>query len=62
VEVFDGVGEKEGYFTSKDFLPRVSAGSKPGMCSCKSDLPELHGRVGTANLPSPPNNSQPSPG
>lgn len=45
VEVFDGVGEKEGYFTSKDFLPRVSAGSKPGMCSCKSDLPDLHGRV-----------------
>jgi len=45
IDVFQGLGEKEGYLTSKDFLPRVSAGSKAGMCACKSALPELHGRV-----------------
>jgi len=49
IDVFQGLGEKEGYLTSKDFLPRVSAGSKAGMCACKSALPELHGRVGTAS-------------
>ncbi|KAL6074278.1 Dihydropyrimidine dehydrogenase [NADP(+)] [Balamuthia mandrillaris] len=44
-----GLSTNEGFFTSKDFLPRVSAASKPGMCACKSssspDLPQLHGKV-----------------
>jgi dihydropyrimidine dehydrogenase (NADP+) len=36
---------KFGFYTSKDFLPAVAKGSKPGMCGCKSQLPVLHGTV-----------------
>ncbi|XP_013417109.1 dihydropyrimidine dehydrogenase [NADP(+)] isoform X2 [Lingula anatina] len=45
ISIFDGLTENMGFFTSKDFLPRVSAASKPGMCHCKSWLPSLHGNV-----------------
>ncbi|XP_013413199.1 dihydropyrimidine dehydrogenase [NADP(+)]-like [Lingula anatina] len=34
-----------GFYTSKSFLPKVAAASKPGMCACKSQLPSLHGNV-----------------
>lgn len=36
-----------GFFTSKNFLPAVAKGSKPGMCVCKSNgkLPSLCGNV-----------------
>jgi dihydropyrimidine dehydrogenase (NADP+) len=45
-KVFQGLTTKEGFFTSKDFLPQVSAASKPGMCGCKKpQLPDLKGRV-----------------
>lgn len=44
--VFEGLTESQGFFTSKDFLPRVADGSKKGMCSCKaSNLPTLSGNV-----------------
>eukprot|EP01090_Pellita_catalonica_P013334 TRINITY_DN3126_c0_g2_i1.p1 TRINITY_DN3126_c0_g2~~TRINITY_DN3126_c0_g2_i1.p1 ORF type:complete len:752 (+),score=128.88 TRINITY_DN3126_c0_g2_i1:1-2256(+) len=46
--MFDGLTPEKGFYTSKDFLPVVSAGSKPGMCGCDSSkvkLPELHGKV-----------------
>ncbi|CAG9804575.1 unnamed protein product [Chironomus riparius] len=44
--VFEGLSEANGFFTSKDFLPRVADGSKRGMCSCKaSNLPSLNGTV-----------------
>lgn len=44
--VFDGLTESNGFFTSKDFLPRVADGSKRGMCSCKAtNLPSLSGIV-----------------
>lgn len=43
--VFAGLGEAQGFFTSKSFLPQVARGSKAGMCACKSALPRLHGNV-----------------
>lgn len=46
--LFANLNEGQGFYTSKSFLPKVSAGSKPGMCSCKSEeapLPALYGRV-----------------
>eukprot|EP01129_Flabellula_baltica_P010680 TRINITY_DN4535_c0_g1_i1.p1 TRINITY_DN4535_c0_g1~~TRINITY_DN4535_c0_g1_i1.p1 ORF type:complete len:971 (-),score=260.37 TRINITY_DN4535_c0_g1_i1:280-3192(-) len=42
---FVGLTEEMGFYTSKGFLPKVSSGSKPGMCSCKSALPDVKGRV-----------------
>eukprot|EP01132_Coremiostelium_polycephalum_P000374 gene374-471_t len=45
-KVFQGLTEAEGFFTSKEFLPAVSKGSKPGMCGCSSSqLPDIRGRV-----------------
>jgi len=44
-KIFEGFGEKEGFYSSKDFLPLVTKASKPGMCSCKSKLPGLYGKV-----------------
>jgi hypothetical protein len=41
-------GSLQGYYSSKTFLPLVAKASKPGMCSCKSQLPELHGQVANA--------------
>lgn len=46
--IFKGLSQQNGFFTSKDFLPLVSSGSKPGMCACKASapqLPSLHGNV-----------------
>jgi dihydropyrimidine dehydrogenase (NADP+) len=38
--------EEHGFWTSKDFLPKVSAGSKPGMCAGGGcGLPKLSGNV-----------------
>jgi len=42
---FEGLKVENGFYTSKGFLPLVSKGSKAGMCSCKSTLPQLHGNV-----------------
>mmetsp|Transcript_11752 Transcript_11752/g.29694 ORF Transcript_11752/g.29694 Transcript_11752/m.29694 type:complete len:1041 (-) Transcript_11752:229-3351(-) len=43
--IFKDLSEANGFYTSKTFLPLVTAGSKPGMCACKSALPALSGRV-----------------
>lgn len=45
--IFSGLTPNEGYYTSKNFLPAVAKGSKPGMCSCKNneELPRLRGNV-----------------
>ncbi|VDM80920.1 unnamed protein product [Strongylus vulgaris] len=46
VDVFDGLTQRHGFYTSKDFLPMVAAASKPGMCACsQKQLPSLRGRV-----------------
>ncbi|XP_023247062.1 dihydropyrimidine dehydrogenase [NADP(+)] isoform X2 [Copidosoma floridanum] len=48
VPIFEGLSREMGFYTSKNFLPAVSMGSKPGMCPCKSTtglLPNLHGNV-----------------
>ena len=42
--IFKDLGEDAGFYTSKDFLPLVSAASKPGLCGCKSKLPSLQVR------------------
>lgn len=44
--IFKGLTPDNGFYTSKDFLPIVSEGSKPGLCACKANnLPKLHGNV-----------------
>lgn len=44
--IFQGLSSEHGFYTSKDFLPIVSEGSKPGLCACKANqLPKLHGNV-----------------
>lgn len=43
--VFKGLNSDMGFYTSKDFLPKVAKASKPGMCACKSSLPSLKGTV-----------------
>lgn len=47
--IFKGLTAEHGFYSSKDFLPKVAAGSKPGLCACKAagggDLPQLHGNV-----------------
>ena len=45
IKLFEGLGEAQGYYTSKGFLPAVSKASKAGLCACKSKLPKLHGKV-----------------
>lgn len=45
IPIFQGLTEDQGFFTSKSFLPKVARASKPGMCVCKSQLPQLHGTV-----------------
>lgn len=45
ISLFDNLTVDDGFYTSKDFLPLVSKASKPGMCSCKSTLPSLYGKV-----------------
>uniref|UniRef100_A0A672Q2J4 Dihydropyrimidine dehydrogenase a, tandem duplicate 3 n=1 Tax=Sinocyclocheilus grahami TaxID=75366 RepID=A0A672Q2J4_SINGR len=44
-KLFDGLSTEQGFYTSKDFLPLVTKASKPGMCGCRSALPELRGTV-----------------
>uniref|UniRef100_A0A674BPI0 Dihydropyrimidine dehydrogenase [NADP(+)] n=1 Tax=Salmo trutta TaxID=8032 RepID=A0A674BPI0_SALTR len=44
-KIFQGLTVDQGFYTSKDFLPLVAKASKAGMCSCKSQLPELRGVV-----------------
>lgn len=47
--IFKELTEEQGFFTSKTFLPNVSAGSKPSVCACSgakgATLPKLHGIV-----------------
>ncbi|XP_043287629.1 dihydropyrimidine dehydrogenase [NADP(+)] [Venturia canescens] len=48
IGIFENLDEKMGFYTSKNFLPAVSLGSKAGMCPCKNgsrNLPQLHGNV-----------------
>ncbi|XP_026728900.1 dihydropyrimidine dehydrogenase [NADP(+)] [Trichoplusia ni] len=45
IPIFKGLNQEMGFYTSKDFLPLVSKGSKKGLCACKSALPSLHGNV-----------------
>lgn len=44
-EPFKGLDVKQGFYTSKTFLPLVTAGSKPGMCNagdcCSTGTPKL---------------------
>ncbi|XP_030629124.1 dihydropyrimidine dehydrogenase [NADP(+)] [Chanos chanos] len=44
-KIFEGLTMEHGFYTSKDFLPLVAKASKVGMCSCRSQLPDLHGNV-----------------
>lgn len=41
------MNESHGFYTSKNFLPQVADGSKPGLCACKANqsLPQLYGNV-----------------
>lgn len=46
--LFADLTNEMGFYTSKDFLPKVSRASKPGMCPCKANavaLPKLNGTV-----------------
>lgn len=48
IPIFENLDTNMGFYTSKNFLPAVSLGSKSGMCPCKSssrNLPELYGNV-----------------
>ncbi|XP_045158402.2 dihydropyrimidine dehydrogenase [NADP(+)]-like [Mercenaria mercenaria] len=45
ISIFENLTEEMGFFTSKDFLPKVTKASKAGMCACKSQLPQLSGKV-----------------
>eukprot|EP00755_Sulcionema_specki_P005421 Sspe_Gene.32720::Locus_16027_Transcript_1_1_Confidence_1.000_Length_3250::g.32720::m.32720/K00207/DPYD; dihydropyrimidine dehydrogenase (NADP+) len=48
-EPFQGLTPKEGFYTSKDFLPDAAVASKPGLCGCNTpkapELPKLYGKV-----------------
>lgn len=43
--IFADLTTDSGFYNSKEFLPKVAAASKAGMCACKSALPALHGNV-----------------
>ncbi|RWS08476.1 dihydropyrimidine dehydrogenase-like [NADP(+)] [Dinothrombium tinctorium] len=45
LDIFKNLSLENGFYTSKQFLPLVSAASKPGMCSCRERLPEMKGNV-----------------
>lgn len=45
IPIFEDLTETMGFYTSKDFLPLVSKGSKRGMCSCGPAMPALRGVV-----------------
>jgi len=42
--IFKNLTQEMGLHTSKSFLPAVSKASKPGMCGCKSQLPNFRGK------------------
>ncbi|KAM9326309.1 dihydropyrimidine dehydrogenase [NADP(+)] [Gastrophryne carolinensis] len=44
-DVFKNLTSEQGFYTSKDFLPRVAKASKLGMCACHSSLPSIKGAV-----------------
>uniref|UniRef100_A0A0K0DYG4 Dihydropyrimidine dehydrogenase [NADP(+)] n=1 Tax=Strongyloides stercoralis TaxID=6248 RepID=A0A0K0DYG4_STRER len=44
IPIFEGLTIENGFYTSKDYLPIVAKGSKPGMCTCSSSsLPSFVG-------------------
>lgn len=43
--IFEGLTIENGFYTSKNFLPKVAAGSKQGVCLCEAKLPQLNGNV-----------------
>ena len=43
ISIFESLTEEMGFYTSKDFLPKVTRASKAGMCACKSQLPAITG-------------------
>ncbi|CAG0887949.1 unnamed protein product [Cyprideis torosa] len=44
--IFEGLTPKDGFWTSKEFLPAVASASKSGMCACKTiTLPSFEGQV-----------------
>lgn len=45
IGIFADLSIDMGFYTSKDFLPLVTAASKRGMCACKSQLPSVKGVV-----------------
>lgn len=45
IPIFEDLTEEMGFYTSKDFLPKVAKASKAGMCACKSQLPAVKGKV-----------------
>jgi dihydropyrimidine dehydrogenase (NADP+) len=38
IPIFENLSEQMGFYTSKDFLPKVSVASKPGMYTMRSLL------------------------
>uniref|UniRef100_A0A8D1LIR6 Dihydrothymine dehydrogenase n=1 Tax=Sus scrofa TaxID=9823 RepID=A0A8D1LIR6_PIG len=44
-DIFQGLTQDQGFYTSKDFLPLVAKSSKAGMCACHSPLPSIRGAV-----------------
>lgn len=45
IPIFAKMTQEKGFYTSKDFLPKVAVASKAGMCSCRVALPKLYGKV-----------------
>jgi len=45
IPIFAGLTVEMGFWTSKEFLPKVSQSSKPGLCACSAPLPRLQGVV-----------------
>ncbi|XP_050717874.1 dihydropyrimidine dehydrogenase [NADP(+)]-like [Eriocheir sinensis] len=45
IGIFADLDPSKGFYTSKDFLPQVTALSKTGMCQCKAQLPAVKGVV-----------------
>ncbi|XP_042900300.2 dihydropyrimidine dehydrogenase [NADP(+)] [Parasteatoda tepidariorum] len=45
IPIFENLKPENGFYTSKNFLPAVAKASKPGMCACKQQLPQIYGNV-----------------
>lgn len=45
--IFQNLHDSMGFYTSKNFLPRVAGSTKPGLCGCNEQnaLPKLYGNV-----------------